>query len=294
MHVAYSWSKAELNVFPRVLWRWLRGFSPLALVAGGVLVLHLFVALTGPLWAPFSSTQVLVGTPLSPPSTDFLMGTDRLGRDVFSRVVYGSRAVMALSLSATALGVIIGSTLGILLGYIRGWLDEFIMRIVDIVISIPPLILALLVIGSLGSSPLLLVLTVGLIYAPRVARVVRAATLEVVTEDFITIARARGESAISIAMRELLPNVLSTIFVEFAIRSGYAVIFIGGLGFLGFGASPPTPEWGLMINEGRDDIYAAWWPVLAPAFGIASLVVALNLFTDALARRTGQTMHSRN
>lgn len=269
---------------------WLSGLPTAAKVAGVVLVLHFLVAVTGPLWAPYSPTQSLVGPPLAPPSAQHLFGTDNLGRDVFSRVVHGERTVLALSLSATGLGVIIGATLGIVMGYVRGWLDEFVMRIVDIIISIPPLILALLILGGLGSNPLILILTVAFFYAPRIARVVRAATLEVVTEDFVTVARARGESAWSIAWRELLPNVVGTVFVEFAIRSGYAVIFIGALGFLGFGAPPPTPEWGLMINEGRDDIYVAPWPVLAPSLGIATLVVALNLFTEGVARVLGRSV----
>jgi peptide/nickel transport system permease protein len=277
--------------FPvRGMMDWLAELPTAAQIAGAVLVLHILVAVTGPLWAPYSPTQSLVGPPLAPPSAEYLFGTDNLGRDVFSRVVYGERTVLALTLSATGLAVILGATLGIIMGYMRGWLDEIVMRIVDMLISIPPLILALLILGGLGSSPLILILTVAFFYTPRIARVVRAATLEVVTEDFVAVAKARGESAWSIAWRELLPNVVGTVFVEFAIRSGYAVIFIGSLGFLGFGAPPPTPEWGLMINEGRDDIFVAPWPVLAPSFGIATLVVALNLFTEGVARVLGRSV----
>jgi peptide/nickel transport system permease protein len=269
---------------------WLTELPTAALVAGGVLVIHFLVAVTGPLWAPYSPTQSLVGPPLAPPSAHYLFGTDNLGRDVFSRVVHGERTVLTLALSATGLAVILGATLGIVMGYVRGWLDETVMRVVDILISIPPLILALLILGSLGSSPPLLILTVAFFYTPRIARVVRAATLDVVTEDFVAIAKARGESAWSIALRELLPNVVGTVFVEFAIRSGYAVIFIGSLGFLGFGAPPPAPEWGLMINEGRDHIFVSPWPVLAPSLGIATLVVALNLFTEGIARVLGRSV----
>jgi len=261
-----------------------------ALIAGSILVLHGVIALTGPMWAPYSPTKILVGQPFASPSTAHLLGTDNLGRDVFSRVIYGERTVLTLSLSATGLGVLCGASLGLVTGYARGWLDEVVMRIIDIMISIPPLILALLVISALGSSPLLLVLTVAFFYVPRVARVVRAATLRVVMEDFVTMARARGESAWSIAHKELLPNVIGTVLVEFAIRSGYAVIFIGSMGFLGFGPPPPTPEWGLMVNQGREYIVTAPWAVVAPAVGIASLVVPLNLFTDGMARLLGQSV----
>ncbi len=269
---------------------WFPEWPPSALIAGSILVLHGLIALTGPTWAPYSPTRILVGQPFASPSAAHLLGTDNLGRDVFSRVVYGERTVLTLSLSATGLGVLCGASAGLMTGYVRGWLDELVMRVIDVTISIPPLILALLVISALGSSSLLLVLTVAFFYVPRVARVVRAATLSVVMEDFVTIARARGESAWSIAHRELLPNVLGTVLVEFAIRSGYAVIFIGSVGFLGFGPPPPTPEWGSMVNQGREYIVTAPWAVVAPALGIASLVVPLNLFTDGMARLFGQSV----
>jgi len=258
-------------------------------VAAAVLLLYVFTALTGGMWAPSSPTAI-AGRPFVPPGRGHLLGTDQLGRDVFSRVVHGARPVLALALSATALGVAVGTSLGLMAGYLRGWFDEVAMRIVDILISVPPLIIALVIVGGLGSSQFLLVLTVGVLYAPRVARVIRAATLDVVSEDFVTIARARGESAWAIAFRELLPNVTGTLFVEFAIRTGYAVIFIGSMGFLGFGAPPPTPEWGLMINEGRNHISTAPWTVLGPGLAMAFLVVSLNLFTQGVAQMLGDSL----
>jgi peptide/nickel transport system permease protein len=261
---------------------------PPTLIAGGIiLVFYFLVALTAPFWAPYDYGKIMTGKPQSGPTARNLFGTDQLGRDIFSRVVLGARVDLSLALSATALGVILGGIIGLTIGYLGGWIDEVVMRVIDMIISIPPLILALLVLSGFGSSPLLLVITVGLTYAPRVVRTARAAALSVITEDFITAAKARGESVWSIVVHELLPNATGPLFVEFAIRSGFAVIMIGSLGFLGFGIKPPTPEWGLMISESRNAIFAAPWTVVFPAIVMAVLVMALNLTTEGLARVLG-------
>jgi peptide/nickel transport system permease protein len=257
---------------------------PVSVVAGLVLLLHVIVALTGPLWVPYPPYKLLVGDASSPPSLAHWFGTDNYGRDVFSRVVAGEQSVLGLSVAGTSLALILGSLVGIVAGYIRGFIDDVLMRVVDVLNSIPPLIVALLIISSLGTGNLLLVLTVGFLYAPRVVRVVRAATLKVATEDFVTAARARGESIMSIARRELLPNVIGVVLVELSIRIGYTITFIGSLTLLGFGASPPDPAWGLMIGEGRANMLTAPWEALSPAIAMATLVVAINLFTDGLAR----------
>ena len=278
---------ARQRPWPNSLLGWLRQQSPTFLIAAAVLALHLIVALSGPLWAPYAPTKMLVGAPFAPPSIEHWLGTDNFGRDVFSRLVHGERVVLVLAFSATGLAVIAGSALGLITAYARGWPDEAVMRVVEILLSIPPLILALLILGALGSNYVVVVLTVAFFFTPRVATVVRAAALGVVTEDFITLARLRGESAWSIAVRELLPNVMSSVLVELSLRTGYAVLFIGGLSFLGFGSAPPTPEWGLMINEGRTYITAAPWMVLTPSLALASLVVALSLFTEGISEMLG-------
>jgi peptide/nickel transport system permease protein len=262
------------------------GWAARASVA--VVALYVLVALTGPLWAPFDPVAIMSGMPFEPPSASHLLGTDNLGRDVFSRVVHGTRPVLLIGLSASGLAVLAGGALGIVLGTVGGWIDEVGMRAMDILMSIPPLIVALLAVAIVGNAPVLVVATVGLIYAPRVARIVRARTLAVVSEDFVNAARLRGEGAWSIALRELLPEVSGILMLEFAIRSGFAIVFVGTLGFLGFGAPPPAPEWGLMINEGRATLSASLWPVLAPALAMGALVVALNLLTDGLTRTVGR------
>jgi peptide/nickel transport system permease protein len=268
---------------------------PITLKIGSIiLLLHLLVAVTGWLWAPYPYSRVGTGIPFSPMSAEHWLGTDQLGRDVFSRVVYGTPTVLLLALSGTALGLTIGAVLGFLSGYWRGWFDEILMRLFDALISIPFLILALLMISAAGAqwsgSYLLLIGVVAFIYAPRIARMARAVALDLATRDFVTIARARGESAWSIMQRELLPNATGTLLVEFAVRAGYAPILIGSLGFLGFGVRPPIPEWGLMISENRSAITTAPITVLGPSLALASLVIGLNLFSDGLARLLGRSV----
>jgi peptide/nickel transport system permease protein len=225
-------------------------------------------------------------------------GTDQLGRDVFSRAVNGGHIVILLSLSGTFLGLVIGATVGLFSGYVRGWTDELLQRVLEALISIPFLMLALIAIVAAGPSvsgnPLLLVLVIALIYAPRIARMARAAALDVVNRDYVTVAKLRGEGAWSVIRRELLPNTTSVLLVEFALRAGYAPVLIGSLGFLGFGVRPPTPEWGLIMSENRSLITFAPITVLGPGLMLATLVIGLNLFTEGLARILGRTVRLAN
>ncbi len=259
-----------------------------------ILLVHLVVAITGPLWAPYGFSQMGAGIPLSGMSWKNPFGVDQLGRDVFSRVVHGAHIVILLSLSGTALGLLVGAVLGLLSGYIGGWFDNLLQRFLEALISIPFLVLALIAIASAGpelsGNPILVVLVVALVYAPRIARIARAAAMDIATRDYVTVARLRGESAWSVMRRELLPNATSVLLVEVALRAGYAPVLVGSLGFLGFGLRPPTPEWGLMISENRALIIITPITVLGPGLALASLVVGLNLFTEGLARILGRTV----
>lgn len=259
-----------------------------------VLLIHLFIAATGPFWAPFGYAQMGTGPPLAGMSAAHPFGVDQLGRDVFSRVVHGGHIVILLSLSGTLLGLVVGAILGLLSGYLGGWIDDVLQRLLEAIISIPFLVLALIAIASAGpelsGNPWLVVLVVALVYAPRIARMARAAAIDIATRDFVTVARLRGESAWSVMRRELLPNATSVLLVEFALRAGYAPVLIGSLGFLGFGLRPPTPEWGLMISENRALLIVSPITVLGPGLALASLVVGLNLFTEGLARILGRTV----
>jgi peptide/nickel transport system permease protein len=275
----------------RLLW----GQTPQSFRIGLVILLvHLVVAVSGPLWAPYGFAQMGTGIPLSGASWAHPFGVDQLGRDVFSRVVHGSHIVILLSLFGTALGLVVGAVLGLLSGYAGGWFDNLLQRFIEALISIPFLVLALIAIASAGpdlsGNPVLVVLVVALVYAPRIARMARAAAMDIATRDYVTVARLRGESAWSVMRRELLPNATGVLLVEFALRAGYAPVLVGSLGFLGFGLRPPTPEWGLMISENRALIIITPVTVLGPGLALASLVVGLNLFTEGLARIVGRTV----
>jgi peptide/nickel transport system permease protein len=268
---------------------------PLSLRFGAtILLVHLVVALTGPFWAPYGLAQMGAGPPLSPMSWAHPFGVDQLGRDVFSRVVHGGHIVILLSLSGTTLALVVGAVVGLFSGYVGGWVDEVLQRFLESLISIPFLVLALIAMAAAGptlsGSPFLVILVVALVYAPRIARMARAAALDIVTRDYVTVARLRGESAWSVMQRELLPNTSGVLLVEFALRTSYAPVLIGSLGFLGFGMRPPTPEWGLMISENRSFILISPSTVIGPGLMLASMVVGLNLFTDGLARVLGRTV----
>lgn len=258
-----------------------------------LLAVHLVLAVAGPWIAPFPQQQMMAGRPVAGPDLLHWFGTDQLGRDVFSRTLHGGWIVISLSVSGTLLGVALGSMIGLACGYVRGWVDELVMRIVEAVLSIPFLILALLAVSMAGpeyaGSPVLVALVVALIYTPRIARMARAAALDIVTRDYITAARLRGEPAFSVVRREMLPNATGVLLVEFAVRAGYAPVIIGTLGFLGFGLRPPSPEWGLMIAEYRNLLTIQPWAVFGPGLMLSSLVIGLNFFTEGLARVLGRS-----
>lgn len=261
-------------------------------IGAGLVALYVVAALLGLVWTPYDPLKS-VAVPYSGASAHHLLGTDLLGRDVFSRLLFGAREVLVLSLLSTAISVVGGAAVGLASGYVGGAVDAVLMRVAEVVISIPFLMLALLVIAAAGpthsGSASLLVGAIVLIYAPRTARVARSVALDLITRDFVTAARARAESPWSIVRRELAPNATGPLLVEFGVRAGYAPILVGSLAFLGFGVHPPTPDWGLMISENRAAIASAPLSVLAPAGALAGLVIGLNLFTDGLARMLGRT-----
>jgi len=274
--------------------RFLRRFPLSARLAALLLIAYVVIALTGPLWTPYDPFQTSTGLPFSGSSGSHLFGTDMLGRDVFSRVVYGTRDDLYLALTSTFVALVLGGVIGLASGLVGGWVDELLMRLFETIISIPLLVLALLAIAAAGpkasGNSLLLIGVVVLVYAPRIARMARAVAVDLVTRDFVTIARSRGESVRSIVWRELTPNAAGVLLVEFGVRAGYAPILISSLGFLGFGARPPSPEWGLMISDNRAALVTAPLTVLAPSAALALLVISLNLVTDGIARALGRSV----
>jgi peptide/nickel transport system permease protein len=267
--------------------------APSALRIGAIiLAVHVLLALLGWVWTPYDYVA-RVGIPLSGMSWEHPFGVDQNARDIFSRVLYGGHIVILLAVSGTLLGVAVGAALGLTSGYLGGWFDEVMMRLFDAFNSIPFLVLALLasaVAGPVASGePLLLVGVVALVYAPRVGRIARGAAQTVATQDYVMVARLRGERVRDIVRREILPNCSGPLLVEFALRAGYAPVLIGSLGFLGFGVRAPLPEWGRMIAENRNLIFTTPEALLAPGLALATLVVGLNLFTDGIARLIGRS-----
>lgn len=268
--------------------------TPLVLRAGvGIVLAHVLLAIIGPHVVAYGPGEMMTGVPLSGPSLSHPFGLDQLGRDVFSRTVHGAGLVLTLSLTGTALGFLIGTTVGLLCGYTGGWWDRVTMRVVEALISIPTLFFALLIVALISTrvvgSATLIVAVIAFVYAPRVARIARAAAIEIATTDYVQAARLRGDPAWRVATREILPNALGTLSVEFALRSAYAPVLIASLGFLGFGLQPPTPEWGLIISENRNLIFVTPATVLGPGLVLASLVIGMNLLTEGTARMVGQS-----
>jgi len=218
-----------------------------------------------------------------PPSAQHLFGTDRLGRDVLSRVMVGSRDVLIVAPLAALLGVGVGTLLGLVMGYYRGIVDDILSRVVEAFLALPVILVALLTLVVLGSSSVVVVFVVGLLFAPIVARTVRSAVLSERQLDYVTAAKLRGESGLFILAQEIFPNVLGPTVVELTVRFGYAIFTVATLSFLGVGLQPPSPDWGLSVSQEYANMIAGiWWPTLFPALAIASTVIAVNLIADSL------------
>jgi peptide/nickel transport system permease protein len=260
-----------------------------------IVLVHLFLALFGPLLTPYSPTNFTsedLEIRLTGPSADHLLGTDKFGRDVLSRVMAGARSIIWIAVIGTSLGIALGTTVGMTAGYIGGKTDQFVMRTVDVLLAFPGLLLALLII-NIGSQRItvdlwpskeswLVILTIGLAFMPVVSRVIRSATLAVKPLEFVQSARLRGEPVYYIIFREILPNIIPVVAVEASIRISFALLLTASLGFLGLGVQPPTPDWGLMVSEARTNLSAAPWVALAPALAMGSLVVGVNLLADGI------------
>ncbi len=217
------------------------------------------------------------------PNLEHLMGTDRLGRDVLSRVMVGSRDVLIVAPLAAIFGVVAGTLLGLVMGFYRGLVDDILSRLVEAFLALPVILVALLTLVVLGTSSIVVISVVGILFTPIVARTVRSAVLSERQLDYVTAAKLRGESGPFILSREIFPNVLGPTVVELTVRFGYAIFTVATLSFLGVGIQPPSPDWGLTVSqEYTNMISGVWWPTLFPALAIASTVIAVNLIADSL------------
>jgi peptide/nickel transport system permease protein len=252
-------------------------------MAGIIIVsLLILVAVLAPLIAPYKPTTFHPQHRLEAPSAEFWLGTDQFGRDLFSRIIMGSRISLALGGTATLLGTFFGTVIGLFSGYTGGKTDEILMRLMDALMSFPGILLALLVLTALGSSLLNVILSIGIVFTPRIARVARSVTLAAKSEEYVEAAKARGDSRRYILFCELLPNIVPPILIEGSIRVGFAILMGASISFLGLGSQPPTPDWGLMIGQARHYIFQSAWVILWPAVAIAVTVIGFNLLGDGV------------
>jgi peptide/nickel transport system permease protein len=255
------------------------------LAGAGILAVFVFLAILGEPLAPDDPFATDPLNDLAAPSSEHLFGTDRVGRDVLSRVMAGAQDIMVIAPAATLLGTVLGTVMGLVTGFYRGAVDDILSRVIDAFLAIPVVILGMLAITGLGPSNVTIIIVIGLVFAPIIARTVRAAVLQEREMEYVSAAQLRNEKAPYILFAEILPNVMGPILVEFTVRLGYAIFTVATLSFLGFGVQPPAPDWGLQVFEHYGFISGGyWWPVLFPALAIAILVVGVNLVADGIAK----------
>jgi peptide/nickel transport system permease protein len=254
-------------------------------IAGAIIVgFWVLCAIFGELLVPKDPLASDPINDLLAPSADHWLGTDKLGRDVFSRVIVGARDILIVAPLAVILATVVGTALGLVTGYFRGFIDDSLSRVIEAVLALPTVIMGLLIAVSLGGGKTTLILTIGILFAPIISRTVRAAVLGERELEYVSAARLRNERTPYILFGEILPNVMGPIIVEFTVRLGYAVFVAAGLSFLGFGIQPPAPDWGVQVNENYGVISGGfWWPVLFPSLAIATLVIGVNLIADGVA-----------
>ncbi len=260
---------------------------PSGAIGLGLVTTHLLLALISPWLAPYDYKEMNAALMMSGPEAAHWLGTDHLGRDVFSRTIQGGREAILVTGIATPIAVFWGGMVGIFFGLIGGRVDEVLMRFVDAFLSLPWILKMLVLIVTFGTGIEVLIPTLAFFYGIPVIRIARAATHDVVARDFVSAARARGHKRLTIMRRELLPNVLDTLMVEGAMRWSWMLLAFSSLSFLGFGVSPPNPDWGLMISDARGFMSFAPWGVLGPVIALSSLIIGINLTADALAKALG-------
>ena len=276
---------------PGVSWQrqiWLSRLRQLPLPPLIILVGFLFLAIFAPLLTSHSPTDVALTSRLKPPSwyeggsSDLLLGTDKLGRDLLTRIIFGARVTFIVAILSLVVGAAIGAAIGIISGYMGGRTDAILMRVVDAALAFPTILIALLLAVTLGPSFGTVIIAIALVLWARFARIVRGEVLSLKKRDFVALAMLSGASHIRVMLVHILPNVMNTLLVLTTLNVGYAIIMEATLSFLGAGIPPPTPSWGQMVSEGREYIGSAWWLSLAPGTAIAMVVLGFNLLGDWL------------
>ena len=274
-----------MSVTARTVREGLRGirFSTAAWVGLVMAVVTVTIGLFGHLVAPYPPDEIF-GLPFSPPSREHLLGLDFAGRDVFSRFLYGGTTSILVALAGTLVGFAVGCVIGLVSAYRRGWVDEALGRGTDLTLAFPGLVLSLLLLAAFGTSLALIVVAIAVTTAPGVARIARAAALEVVGLPYVEAARARGERTSYVLAVEVLPSIRGPLLVDFGLRLTAAILLVAALSFVGLGLQPPAADWGLMIGENRIGLTVQPWPVVVPAAAIAFLTIGINLIIDGAGR----------
>jgi peptide/nickel transport system permease protein len=261
------------------------GLTVLAFVVG--------IAFIGPYFAPYSPSA-LAGIPFSKPSGTFWLGNDYLGEDVFSRVLEGGRSVILYGALATVLAYAVGATVGLVAGYTSSRMDGVLMRSMDVLLAFPPILFLLVIATGAGSNIVALVIAIAIIHVPSIARIIRAATLEVSVRGYVEAALARGDRTRVILRREILPNIWGTIVADGGPRFTVSILLVAAVNFLGLGLSPPKADWAMMISENRSGITINPWAVVAPALMIGALTVSINVVADAIAGKLGKSVETES
>lgn len=268
-------------------------FTAAGWVGAVIVVFWLVLALIGPWIAPHDEAEFVSYDSFLPAFGEFWLGTDYIGRDLLSRLLYGARLTILMALAATAIASAIGILLGTIAGIKGGWVDQIISRINDAVLSFPTIVLGLVVVAAVGSSIPILILATGLIYSPFVFRIARALTLDQAVMEYVEVARGRGEGFVWVMAREIFPNIAVPLLVDFGIRLAFAILFMSGLSFLGLGVQPPDADWGSMVRENITGLTKGSWTSIYPAIAIATLTVGLNLMVDDYTAHSGRGIARR-
>ncbi len=267
--------------------QWSQGFlrllrRPTATVGAIIVLAFLLLVIFAAFIAPYDPFDQDFGNTLMPPSLEHPFGTDQYGRDVLSRVMYGSRTALLSIFVADGLALFVGCGLGLIAGFFGKWVDATIMRVVDVLLAFPYLLLALIIVAALGPSLLNSMVAIGIVYTPQYARLLRGQVLSVKTTEFVLAAQAIGAYRVRIMLRHILPNSFTPILVMATLQAGTVVVETAGLSFLGMGAQPPSPDWGAVLAEGQAYFLSAWWIATFPGLAIFAVVLGFNLLGDAL------------
>ena len=265
----------------RASWR-LALRNPLTLISAVILAVIVLAALTADRIAPYGVNKIDVPNALQPPSGAHLFGTDELGRDIFSRVLVGTHASLAVAAASVTFAFFVGVTLGAVAGYRGGWLDTVLMRVIDVMFAFPVLLLALAIVAVLSPGLTTTILAIGIVYTPIFARVARASTLSVRIEPFVAVSRTLGTGNVLILRRHILPNIASPVIVQTSLSLAFAILSEAALSFLGLGLQPPEPSWGRMLFDAQGFVHLAWWMSVFPGLAIFVTALAFNLLGDGL------------